>query len=131
MEKETQSLNEQYNSLGAWGLYTSVDVHNCDPIIIRSAEMIKQFVIQLCDLIEMKRYKDCIIENFGEDERVAGYSAVQLIETSCITMHLSNASNTTYLDLFSCKYYDPNVVAEFALNYFKGSDYDTNIKFRK
>ncbi len=122
---------EQYGTLGAWGLYSSVDIHNCDPDIIRSSEMIHRYVVELCELIEMRRFGEALIVNFGEDERVAGYSMVQLIETSCISGHFANLTNTSYIDVFSCKWYDPEVVAKFSLNFFKGTDYNLHVNVRK
>jgi S-adenosylmethionine decarboxylase len=122
---------ENFNELGAWGLYSSVDIHNCDPALIRDAESIRQYVVQLCDLIQMKRFGEVQVVNFGEDERVAGYSMTQLIETSLISGHFANLTNTAYIDVFSCKYYDPEVVAHFSLSYFRGSDYTLNIALRK
>jgi len=123
----------QYNAddiKNAWGLACSFDIYDCNPEIIRDAEAIKRFVIELCDLIEMKRFGECVVVNFGEDERVAGFSMTQLIETSLISAHFANASNATYLDVFSCKPYDPEVVEKFALNYFGGSRCLTNINLR-
>lgn len=122
---------DQFEKLGAWGLYCSVDIHNCDPDIIRDAEMIRQYAIQLCDLIQMKRFGETQVVHFGEDERVAGFSMVQLIETSMISGHFANLTNTAYIDIFSCKYYDPEVAAQFSLSYFKGSDYTLNVALRK
>ncbi len=122
---------DQFEKLGAWGLYCSVDIHNCDPDIIRDAEMIRQYAIQLCDLIQMKRFGETQVVHFGEDERVAGFSMVQLIETSMISGHFANLTNTAYIDIFSCKYYDPEVAAQFSLSYFKGSDYTMNVALRK
>jgi S-adenosylmethionine/arginine decarboxylase-like enzyme len=84
-----------------WGISSSIDIYECDPETIRSAEKIRQFVIELCDLIEMKRYMDTLVVHFGEDEKVAGFSMVQLIETSLISAHFANLTNTTYLDVFS------------------------------
>ncbi|HTM64111.1 MAG TPA: S-adenosylmethionine decarboxylase [Gammaproteobacteria bacterium] len=104
----------------SWGLSCSVDVKNCNPVIIRSAELIRDYVVKLCELIEMKRFGECQVVHFGEDEKVAGYSMVQLIETSLISGHFANATNAAYIDIFSCKTYDPAVVAEFTKNYFKG-----------
>lgn len=104
----------------SWGLSTSVDVKNCDPIIIRHAELIREYVIKLCDLIDMKRFGDCQVVHFGEDEKVAGYSMVQLIETSLISGHFANSTNSAYIDIFSCKEYDPAVVAQFTKDFFKG-----------
>ena len=39
---------------------------------------------------------------------------VQLIETSLISGHFANDTNSAYLDIFSCKGYDPAVVEEFS-----------------
>ena len=68
----------------------------------------------------MKRYGETMVIHFGEDERVSGYSMVQLIETSLISAHFANLTNTTYLDVFSCKAYDPDEVAEFSKVFFGG-----------
>ncbi|MCE9501875.1 MAG: S-adenosylmethionine decarboxylase [Leptospira sp.] len=105
---------------GAWGLLTSIDLENCDPDTIRDADAIKKYVYELCDLIEMKRFGECNVVYFGEDDRVAGYSMFQLIETSCISAHFANESNTSYIDIFSCKEYDPKIASEFTKKYFKG-----------
>lgn len=115
----------------AWGLACSFDIYDCDPETIRDAEAIRRFVYELCDLIEMKRFGECTVVNFGEDEKVAGFSMTQLIETSLISAHFANASNATYLDVFSCKPYDPAVVEEFATRYFGGSRCLTHISLRR
>jgi S-adenosylmethionine/arginine decarboxylase-like enzyme len=102
----------------AWGLSASIDLHDCDPDSIRSRKTIQAYVIALCDLIGMKRYGDCQIVHFGEG-RVAGYSMIQLIETSLISGHFANDTNRAYLDVFSCKGYDPAEVEEFSRKFFK------------
>ena len=104
-----------------WGIASSIDIYNCDPEMIRNEKEIRRFVVELCDLIEMKRFGETQVVHFGEDERVAGYSRVQLIETSLISAHFANLSNTTYLDVFSCKTYDPEIVRRFSQSYFGGS----------
>ncbi len=122
---------KEYEEKQAWGILTSLDIHNCDPKIIRDAKSIKKFVIELCKLIDMKRFGEPIIIDFGLDERVTGFSMTQLIETSLISAHFANQTNNVYLDIFSCKYYDPVTAAEFAKNYFKGDDYNINVVVRK
>lgn len=125
---------KQYSSdqiENAWGLACSFDIYNCNPKTIRDAEEVKRFVAELCDLIEMKRFGQCTVVNFGEDERVAGFSMTQLIETSLISAHFANASNTTYLDVFSCKPYDPAIVEQFALQFFGGTNCHTHISLRR
>jgi S-adenosylmethionine/arginine decarboxylase-like enzyme len=104
-----------------WGIASSIDIYDCDPTLIRDADVIRQFVVDLCDLIDMKRYKDTQVVHFGEDDRVAGFSMVQLIETSLISAHFANQTNATYLDVFSCKPYDPEAVRAFSQRYFRGA----------
>ncbi len=113
-----------------WGISSSIDIYGCDPQTIRDAEKIKQFVVELCDLIEMKRFGETVVVHFGEDERVAGFSMMQLIETSLISAHFANQTNTVYLDVFSCKAYDPGVVSDFACRFFGGKRHITNVNKR-
>lgn len=121
---QTETILEQeeppLQSGQAWGLATSIDIYGCNGGLIRDADKIKQFVVELCDLIEMKRFGETVVVNFGEDERVAGYSMTQLIETSLISAHFANLTSTVYLDVFSCKFYDVDTVADFALRFFEG-----------
>lgn len=127
---EGQCIVEEAVRQSVWGVAASIDIYDCNPETIRDAEKIRQFVYELCDLIEMKRFGECKVVNFGEDERVAGFSMVQLIETSLISAHFANKTNTTYLDVFSCKAYDPDVVAAFAQRYFEGSHCITHVNLR-
>jgi len=113
-----------------WGVASAVDIYECDPDKIRDADLIKRFVEELCDLIEMKRYGETQVVHFGEDERVAGYSMVQLIETSLISAHFANLTNAVYLDVFSCKPYDPEVVKDFAQAFFGGRSCNINVTLR-
>ena len=60
----------------------------------------------------MQRFGECQVVDFGSG-RVAGYSMVQLISTSLISGHFANDTNNAYLDIFSCKGYDPAIVEDF------------------
>ncbi len=117
---ENVCFQDKAIELDVWGIAASIDIYECKPEKIRDADAIRRFVIELCDLIEMKRFGDTQIVHFGKDERVAGYSMVQLIETSLISAHFANMTNAVYLDVFSCKPYDPEVVKTFAESFFDG-----------
>jgi len=56
---------------------------------------------------------------------------VQLIETSLISGHFANKTNHIYLDVFSCAYYDPEVVKEFASKFFEAEDCEAHVQLRK
>ena len=125
------SWKKEVEKQAPWGVLTSVDVYECDSCLIQDENTIKQYVVELCDLIKMKRFGHCQVVHLGEDERISGFNMTQLIETSLISGYFANASNTAYLDIFSCKYYDPRQVAEFALAFFKGSNYKMHLALRQ
>jgi S-adenosylmethionine decarboxylase len=113
-----------------WGMLTSVDLYDCNPDTIRDADKIKQYVAELCRLIDMKRFGECQVVHFGEEERVAGYSMIQLIETSLISGHFANLTNSAYIDIFSCKAYDPDTVVEFSRAFFRASFVEVHVTKR-
>jgi S-adenosylmethionine/arginine decarboxylase-like enzyme len=115
----------------AWGIASAIDIYDCDPDLIRDADAIRRFVAELCELIEMKRFGETQVVHFGEDERVAGFSMVQLIETSLISGHFANQTNAVYLDVFSCKPYNPQIVREFSQAFFAGCGSSLQVAFRR
>jgi S-adenosylmethionine/arginine decarboxylase-like enzyme len=123
------STDELIGEGKAWGLSTSVDLQDCRPETIRDRDHIEAYVIALCALIGMKRYGDCQIVHFV-DGRVAGYSMIQLIETSLISGHFANDTNRAYLDIFSCKGYDAVVVEEFSRKFFGARSSTISITLR-
>jgi len=124
-------LEKKYKKEKAWGLLSSIDLYDCNSSKIRSRETIEIFLEQICKRIEMKRYGNPIIVDFGDDEEISGYSMVQLIETSLISGHFANKTNSIYLDIFSCKLYNPKIIAEFAKKFFDAKRYRINTLIRK
>jgi S-adenosylmethionine/arginine decarboxylase-like enzyme len=123
---------DEYLSTHSWGIQVSLDLHGCNPATIRDAEMVRKHVYELCDLIKVIRFGDCQVVHFADhNEDVAGFSMVQLIETSLISGHYANKSNNVFLDVFSCKYYDPDLVASFSKSYFEAKDCTIHLTLRK
>ena len=104
----------------AWGLSTHIDLHYCDPALIKCKAVIFDFALALCNFIEMERYGDPQIVMFGEDPRVAGFTLVQLLTTSSLTAHFAPGDhNSAYIDVFSCGDYDAQEVADFCKDFFQ------------
>lgn len=120
----------QFETTGAWGLATQLDMHDCNPETIRSAEKIREYTYELCDRLGVKRFGEPQIVHFGEDERVAGYSLVQLIETSLVSGHFANLTDRVYMDIFSCAYYNPAEMAAFSVEFFEAKSYSINSNLR-
>jgi len=130
MSATKEDMIQETTKQTVWGIAGSIDIYDCNPNTIRDAQKIKEFVKRLCELIEMKRYGETRVVHFGEEERVAGYSMVQLIETSLISAHFANLTNTVYLDVFSCKPYNLNAVEVFSREFFGGKKCIVNVKYR-
>jgi S-adenosylmethionine/arginine decarboxylase-like enzyme len=100
-----------------WGYHLILDGSGCDHDSIASGENITTFAKQLVKDIDMVPYGEPQVVNFGSGNK-AGYTLVQLIETSNICAHFVEENNTMYLDVFSCKPYDPQIVVDLAVKFF-------------
>ncbi len=101
-----------------WGKHSIVNLFNCCPKAIRSPNTIRLFNDCLVKKIDMVAYGPPQIVHFGSGNK-AGYTLVQLIETSNIMGHFVEETNDAYLDIFSCKEYCPKTVEEVVREYFK------------
>jgi S-adenosylmethionine/arginine decarboxylase-like enzyme len=96
-----------------------LDVHGCDQALIQDAESIRRFARQLVHLIGMQPYGEPRVETFGEPATDAyGITVVQLLQTSSLVAHFSERTQAAYVDLFSCRAFDPTAVEKFVSRYF-------------
>src|SRR5215208_6042237 len=93
----TNTAEEQESTY--WGVSTCINLYECDLALMQNADAIRKFVVELCDLIKMRRYGETQVVFFGDEPRVQGFSMTQLIETSLISAHFANASCAIYLDV--------------------------------
>jgi S-adenosylmethionine/arginine decarboxylase-like enzyme len=114
-----------------WGISSCINLYDCDLSLMQNADAIREFVVLLCDRIKMRRYGDTQVVFFGDEPHVQGFSMTQLIETSLVSAHFADASRAIYLDVFSCAPYDPEDAAQFAAEYFKASEYNYEVVYRK
>jgi S-adenosylmethionine/arginine decarboxylase-like enzyme len=102
-----------------WGYHLILDCKNCDISKITDDEVIRTFVQTLVARIDMVAYGDPTIVHFAtHDPQKAGYSLVQLIETSSITAHFVDINGDGYLDVFSCKPFSIEDVEETVVEFF-------------
>lgn len=121
----------EFKDKGAWGLSTHIDLHECDHEKICDVNYIRDFIHDICVYIDMKPYGEPFIDRFGTQPHLEGISFSQMIETSCITGHFAEDENCAYIDIFSCKEYDPELATDFCQDYFDASDVNFIYMFRK
>mgnify|MGYP001573844853 FL=1 len=113
-----------------WGRSASVDLHHCDPKLVKSPAAIRRFVRQLTKELKMHRVGPTEIKRFGHG-KLRGYSMMQFIETSTIIAHFDENGNRAFLDIFSCKTYSVKKVAQFCKKYFKAKNYVLYVEERR
>jgi len=117
---------------GIYGIELILDLYDCDRRIIRSRKRLENFINNLCALIKMKKYGKPSISHFGlNNPHTAGFSLVQFIETSSITGHFSELWNSAYINIFSCKQFDPDKAANFSKKFFGAKKMKKRVIVRK
>ena len=101
----------------SWGYHLLINAAKCDHEAIRSSDKIKGFTKELVKRIDMKAFGAPRVVHFG-DEHTGGYSLVQLIHTSCITGHFVEETDDVYIDIFSCKTFDPKIAVAVFREFF-------------
>ena len=108
-----------------WGYHLMLDCSGCDHEKITSKDNVTEFAKKLVERIDMVAYGEPQVVNFGSGNK-AGFTLVQLIETSNICAHFVNENDTMYLDVFSCKPYDNEIVIATVDQYFGAQDIRVN-----
>ncbi len=108
-----------------WGYHTLFDCRGGD-VSLFTRENIENFVKTLVEEIDMVAYGEPIIEHFATHcPEKAGFSLVQLIETSNITAHYVDLNGDFYVDIFSCKPYDVKLAQDVVQYFFNPKNIKT------
>ncbi len=133
-------MSTKINSIGnttsvfrdKYGIELILDLHECNPAKF-TRESITAYFEELCVLIDMKREDLHFWDDIGvpEEEKqtsphTQGTSAVQFILTSSIVIHALDQLRAIYINIFSCKPFDPKSAEEFTSKWFEASE--TSIK---
>jgi S-adenosylmethionine/arginine decarboxylase-like enzyme len=114
-----------------WGKHIVIDARAGAIPAITSKDHIAKFVDELVVKIDMIKYGPLWIERFATHDPVkAGISFIQMIETSNITGHFCETDGDFYLDIFSCKDYDEDVVIDLVYEYFLPENHTSLILLR-
>lgn len=101
-----------------WGQTMSIDLGGCEYRFLTSRKKLAEFSDEICKKTKMVPYGKPIIKRFGQGE-LEGYSSMQFIETSTITVHLDEFGLRAFIDIFTCKRFNVNQVKKFCKSFFK------------
>lgn len=114
-----------------WGYHLIIDARECNKEKITSGDNIAEFSRVLVKRIDMVAYGEPQVVHFAEhDPEKAGYTLIQLIETSNIAAHFCDNSGDAYFDVFSCKPFDNDTVIDTVAEFFEPSELNTTFLTR-
>ena len=106
-----------------WGYHLIIDLKSCSKDAISSSETIVDWSRTLIPAIDMKAYGEPLVHHFAtHNQRAAGYSFVQLIETSSISAHFAENIGEVYIDIFSCKEFSEEVAIKVCVDCFEAKE---------
>lgn len=119
-----------------YGKELILDLYGCD-VSKFNRQSIKEWLDELCVLIDMNQedlhfwdYDGVPEEELPNEAHLLGTSAIQFISTSDIVIHTLNMVGECYINLFSCKKFDPIKAAEFTEKWFAATSRELNIVAR-
>lgn len=104
---------------GPWGFHLVLDITGCDIEAATNPNIIKTFCEQLVKDIDMIPFGDPMIVHFCDGDKKAGWTLVQLIQTSNIMAHFIDMNGDCFMDIFSCKQFDKDTALECINKYFR------------
>jgi S-adenosylmethionine/arginine decarboxylase-like enzyme len=113
-----------------WGKHLIIDAKSCNIGRANDPEYISHFIKDLVRLIEMVPYGEPQMVHFADGTDKAGWTAIQLIETSNITAHFLDHNGDLYLDVFSCKDFSEHTVVSALKLFFSPDEIKTKIFVR-
>jgi len=126
-----ENKKSKINNKKIYGKELILDLYKCNPESIRSKKKILEYSNKLCKLIKVKKYGKPIIKRFALYlDYAAGYSLVQLIESSLVSGHFSELWNRAFINIFSCKNFDNKKAANFTKKFFNAKKIKERVLIR-
>lgn len=111
-----------------YGRELILDLHGCDRDQM-TPEKLRTFCIHLCDTVLKMNRSDFHIwgddpeDDFtGRDPKTIGTSCVQFIETSNVTVHTVWPQKSVYLNIFSCRDFNPAAAEWYCRDFFNAAE---------
>ncbi len=108
-----------------YGFELILDLHGCNPATF-NREQLERYFSEVCALIDMVKCNVHFWDDVGvpqEEQQTSpqtkGTSAVCFILTSTIVVHTLDILKAVYVNIFSCKTFDPAVAGQFTKEWFE------------
>lgn len=116
--------------IDGFGMELLLDLAGCNPDVITSAALLKAWTATLADAIGMTAWGEPIAAHFGEGD-LYGWTVIQLITTSNISVHAVDGTNDAHINIFSCRAFDPDAATALTVDFFGATAHDARVIQRR
>ena len=118
--------NQIISDPAPWGQHLVLDFNGCPRELISDKKNILNWSNELVGAINMVAYGEPVVEHFAtHSHEAAGFTLLQMIETSNIAAHFAENIGQAYIDVFSCKAFDVDVAVEICKEHFNPTQVHT------
>lgn len=102
-----------------WGYHLILDCSECNEKV-DDPPAVTAYLKEMVTALKMVPVGEPMVHQFtGEGTEGRGTSGVQIIMTSSLTFHSDDDEWAAYIDLFSCKKFDPQTAIDLTNKYFE------------
>lgn len=100
-----------------WGYHLILDCSGCNDKV-DDPPTVTAWIKEMVTALDMKAVGEPLVHQFTGGEEGRGTTAVQIITTSSITFHSDDEAEQAYIDVFSCKSFEPQTAIDLTQKYF-------------
>lgn len=118
-----------------FGKHLIIDGYGCEGDITNK-DYLQKFIDKLVlDILNMKKMGETLFIYFEDNEYnrerdIVGFSIVQIISLSNITLHINELSKTFYLDIFTCGDINEKDIIDFIAIYLSPKGFNKQLLSR-
>ncbi|MEA4861871.1 MAG: adenosylmethionine decarboxylase [Victivallaceae bacterium] len=122
----------RFDSLDAWGLLDSIDVHDCDETLLHNPVALASALSGLCRELGLPGESAVHVEPFDDGTKGGGFNFCAILDgASQVSGNVSFAAKCVYVNIFSTGFFEPRQAAELALKAFRGRRYRMQVAVRR
>ncbi len=122
----------RFNSVDAWGLQCSLDIHDCSESFMRDRHAVESGIYALCGELSLEYDGSVEIREFHNPDKGDGLLFhLPLAGGGRISGDIAWDTHSAYVDIFSTSFIEPRSAAEKALAAFHGRHYRMQVAVRR
>ena len=116
-----------------FGKHLIIDGYGCNSNCITNKDYLQAFInVLVIDKLKMKKMGETTFiyfedNEFNRERDIIGYSIIQVISLSSITLHINEISKTFYLDIFTCGDLNKEEIKDFVYSYLKPKGFNSRL----